>query len=125
MAPSTPLAASSYLHPLDKAENTDGRKRVVAQALAMGYEETTMVEYGLTWDRDVDPFGHGRIKGTALPPAFSAANQRVFESFAEHLGDSGYRDLMHGSSDGTVTAFARSWTTEFKRAVAYPDAVSW
>ena len=125
MARSVPLAASSYLHPLDKAENNDGRKRIVAQALALGYEEATMVEYGLTWDRDVDPFGHGRVKGIALPPAFSAANQRMFESFAGDLGESGFRDLMHGSSNGAITAFARSWTTEFRKAVSYPDAVSW
>jgi hypothetical protein len=64
----TRLAASSYLSPYSRAgapsthPNTDPYVELRSQALAkleaMGFDSATMVERGVVWAEDQDPFGH-------------------------------------------------------------------
>lgn len=68
---SSRLAQSAYLSPYSKvgASSTDAhpngvdpwvplRARALATLEAMGYEPKTMVEKGVQWAEDQDPFGH-------------------------------------------------------------------
>jgi hypothetical protein len=59
------LEASSYQSPYGGAAYAPLRKRIVETALSMGYDEATMVECGINWSDDHDPFQH--VKNSAYP----------------------------------------------------------
>lgn len=52
------LEASSYQAPGGGTVYAPLRKRMVDLALAMGYDEATMVECGVNWADDQDPVQH-------------------------------------------------------------------
>ena len=114
----TQLEASSYHAPGGGEAYKPLREAVVATATAMGYDTATMLEHGVVWADDQDPFAH--IKNHGYSPHISACNFRLFESFEEQLGDK-YEDLLKARGIGIII---RSFNLELRRPVSYPDSVS-
>ena len=113
-----PLEASSYFHPSGGSAYAPLREKVVAQATAMGYEVATMTEHGVAWADDQDPFGH--VGGATYVHLIFKCNFRVFESFAKALKHK-YEGLFRATDVGVLT---KTYATDLKRQVTYPDAVS-
>jgi hypothetical protein len=111
------LEASSYHAPGGGELYKPLREKIVKQALEQGYDETTMLEHGVTWADDQDPWGH--IMNAGYPHYVSACNFRLFESFEEHLKDK-FQDLMKVRGIGVIV---KSSTLDIKRPVSYPDSV--
>ena len=114
-----PLEASSYFHPSGGAVYAPLREKVVAQATAMGYDVPTMTEHGVVWADDQDPFGH--VGGATYIHLLFKCNFRLFESFAKTLKHK-YEGLFRATEVGVMT---KTYATDLKRQVTYPDCVSW
>lgn len=113
----TQLEASSYHAPGGGDLYKPLREKLVSQALAQGYDEPTMMEHGVVWADDQDPWGH--IMNAGFPHYASACNFRLFESFEEHLKDK-FQDLMKVRGIGVIV---KTSTLDIKRPVSYPDSV--
>jgi len=113
----SPLDASSYHHPDGGKVYAPLRAAVIKTATDMGYDVATMSEHGVVWADDQDPFGH--VLGAAYPHWGAVTNFRLFESFAEQLGNK-YDDLFKARGIGVMT---KSYETNLKRPVSYPDSV--
>jgi len=113
------LEASSYHAPGGGEVYRPLREAIVQQALAMGYDEPSMLEHAVTWADDQDPWGH--IANASFPHYTSACNFRLFESFEEHLKADAFADLMAPRRIGVVV---KTTTLDIKRPVTYPDSVS-
>ena len=113
----TPLEASSYNSPGGGEAYALLRKKVIENAIAMGYSAESMVECGIRWEDDQDPFGH--VAGPAYPRFVGICNLRVIESFAEWLKGK-YEDLVKARGIGIM---AKAYTVEVKRPAMYPDSV--
>ncbi|KAH8645582.1 hypothetical protein BGZ60DRAFT_392540 [Tricladium varicosporioides] len=111
------LEASSYQGPDRGLAYEFLRKNVVETALAMGYDKQTMVECGVSWSDDHDPFKH--VKNAAYPHYVNQCNFRVFESFEEQLGER-FEDLMNTRHIGVMV---KTYTINLKRPVKYPDSL--
>ncbi|KAJ8127450.1 hypothetical protein O1611_g6185 [Lasiodiplodia mahajangana] len=111
------LEASSYHEPGGGELYKPLREKVVSQALEQGYDQATMMEHGVVWADDQDPWGH--IMNAGFPHYVSACNFRFFESFEEHLKDK-FRDLMKVRGIGVIV---KSTTLDIKRPVSYPDSI--
>ncbi|MCJ1356674.1 MAG: hypothetical protein MMC33_006669 [Icmadophila ericetorum] len=120
MAPAqfkTPLEASSCNSPSGGEAYAPLRKRIIENAIAMGYNAESMVECGVRWEDDQDPFGH--VAGPAYPRYVGICNLRVIESFAEWLKDK-YDDMVNARGIGIL---AKAYTVDVKRPVTYPDSL--
>ncbi|KAI0160028.1 hypothetical protein GGR52DRAFT_564028 [Hypoxylon sp. FL1284] len=125
------LAESSYLSPYshtgtpaaDHAGEPDPYKPLRAQALAkleaMGYDPATMVERGVVWAEDQDPFGH--VKQSQYTQFFGTCFHRVMESYDQYLIEQEYDDMIHAR---TVIPVVRKYELSLRRQVKYPDSVS-
>lgn len=111
------LEASSYHAPGGGELYKPLREKIVSEALAQGYDEATMMEHGVVWADDQDPWGH--IMNAGFPHYTSACNFRLFESFEEHLKDK-FQDLMKVRGIGVIV---KTTTLDIKRPVSYPDSV--
>lgn len=111
------LEASSYQSPGGGSAYAPLRKNVIETALAMGYDLATMVECGVNWSDDHDPFKH--VKNAAYPHYVNACNFRVFQSFETQLKDK-FQDLMNTRGIGVIV---KSYTIDLKRPVKFPDSV--
>ncbi|RYP08102.1 hypothetical protein DL764_002085 [Monosporascus ibericus] len=120
MAPAkfkTQLEASSYHAPGGGELYKPLREKIVRQALEQGYHEASMMEHGVVWADDQDPWGH--IMNAGFPHYASACNFRLFESFEEHLKDK-FQDLMKARGIGVIV---KTTTLDIKRPVSYPDSI--
>ncbi|KAI1256612.1 hypothetical protein MGN70_001736 [Eutypa lata] len=113
----TQLEASSYHAPGGGELYKPLREKIVKQAIEQGYDEATMMEHGVVWADDQDPWGH--IMNAGFPHYASACNFRLFESFEEHLKDK-FQDLMKVRGIGVIV---KSSTIDIKRPVSYPDSI--
>ncbi|KAJ8123483.1 hypothetical protein ONZ43_g582 [Nemania bipapillata] len=111
------LEASSYLAPGGGQLYSPLREKIVSQALSQGYDQGSMMEHGVVWADDQDPWGH--IMNAKFPHCVSASNFRFFESFEEHLKDK-FQDLMKVRGIGVIV---KSSTLDIKRPVSYPDSI--
>ncbi|GAP93056.1 putative protein [Rosellinia necatrix] len=111
------LEASSYHTPGGGEVYKPLREKIVSQALAQGYDESTMMEHGVSWADDQDPWGH--IMNAGYPHFASASNFRLFESFEEHLKEK-FQDLMKVRGIGVIV---KTTTLDIKRPVSYPDSI--
>jgi acyl-CoA thioesterase FadM len=111
------LDASSYQAPGGGELYAPLRKNIVETAVAMGYDRATMLEYGVNWSDDQDPFGH--VKNHAYGHFTSACNVRVFHSFEAQLKDK-FEDMMTARGIGLLV---RSTTSRLMRPVKFPDSV--
>ncbi|KAK8042248.1 hypothetical protein PG993_006771 [Apiospora rasikravindrae] len=125
------LAQSAYLSPYsragaspaDHAGDSDPYKPLRARALAtleaMGYDPATMVERGVVWAEDQDPFGH--VMQSQYMHFLGTCFHRVMESYDEHLTKQEYDDMIHAR---TVMPVVRKYELDIRRQVKYPDSVS-
>lgn len=86
----------------------------------MGYDPETMVERGVLWAEDQDPFNH--VMHTQYMHFLGTCFHRVMESYAEYMTEGEYEDMITGKSTVPV---ARKYELDIRRHVKYPDAVSY
>lgn len=122
------LAQSAYNSPYTRAgaptphPNTDPYAPLRAKALAtlerMGYDPQTMVERGVVWAEDQDPFGH--VMQSQYMHFLGICFHRVMESYDEFLSEKEYNDMVLAK---TVVPVVRKYELDIRRQVKYPDAV--
>ncbi|KAI3390884.1 hypothetical protein diail_8445 [Diaporthe ilicicola] len=87
---------------------------------AMGYDPSTMVERGVVWAEDQDPFGH--VMHSQYMHFLGACFHRFMESYSEILSEQEYDDMIHAR---TVVPVIRKYELEIRRQTKYPDSVCW
>lgn len=123
------LQASEYLSPYFRTgapgiapSGRDGyadlRAKGITTLESMGFESQTMVERGVTWAEDQDPFGH--VMHSQFVHFFGLCWQRVMESYGEFLSDQDYGDMITAK---TVIPVVSEYKIQIKRQVRYPDSV--
>jgi acyl-CoA thioesterase FadM len=122
------LAESAYNSPYARAgaptphPNTDPyaplRAKAIATLEAMGYDPQTMVERGIVWAEDQDPFGH--VMQSQYMNFLGTCFHRVMESYDEFLDEKEYNDMILAK---TVVPVVRRYELDIRRQVKYPDAV--
>jgi hypothetical protein len=111
------LEASSYQSP-----DLDGpfhhlRQKVVQAMVDQGIERSTLVEHGVSWAEDQDPFGH--VMGQTYPHVISKTFTRLLESFQEVLKDK-FSELVAGRGISVMTNRCNLTAIQM---VKYPDLV--
>ncbi|KAF9871771.1 hypothetical protein CkaCkLH20_10705 [Colletotrichum karsti] len=114
---SSRLEASSYHAPGGGPAYTALREKLVKQIIEQGYDADTMLEHGVVWADDQDPFGH--VMGVAYSRFAAACNFRVVESFEAQLGDK-VDDFINAKNVGMIV---KEYTVDMKRQVSYPDSI--
>lgn len=124
----TRLAQSGYLSPYSHAgapkphPNTDVYAALRATALAsleaMGFDPSTMVERGVVWAEDQDPFGH--VMHSQYMHFLGTCFHRFMESYDEILSEQEYEDMINAK---TVVPAIRRYELDIRRQVKYPDSV--
>ncbi|KAJ7084051.1 hypothetical protein B0H15DRAFT_849908 [Mycena belliarum] len=122
------LAESAYNSPYSRAgaptphPNTDPYAPLRAKALAtleaMGYDPQTMVERGIVWAEDQDPFGH--VMQSQYMTFLGTCFHRVMESYDEFLSEEEYNDMILAKS---VVPVLRRYQLDIRRQVKYPDTL--
>ncbi|CZR47884.1 uncharacterized protein FPRO_13551 [Fusarium proliferatum ET1] len=126
-----PLKATEYFSPYHRSgapkssqipDQDDPYAKLRAKALtvleAQGFEAKTMVERGVTWAEDQDPFGH--VAHSQYLHFFGICWQRVMESYDEFLSKQEYEDMIKGK---TVIPVVHKYEILLKRQVRYPDSL--
>jgi acyl-CoA thioesterase FadM len=123
------LAESAYNSPYARMgaptphPNSDPYAPLRSKALitleSMGYDPQTMVERGVFWAEDQDPFGH--VMQSQFMQFLGTCFHRVMESYDEFLSDAEYNDMVLAK---TVIPVVRKYELSIRRQVMYPDAVS-
>lgn len=112
------LESSSYQSPDGGSAYAPLRKKAIEEAVAMGYNPATMVECGVTWSDDHDPFQH--VKNAAYVHYVNQCVFREFQSFEPYLGKEKFQDMLKVRGIGPVV---KNYTANFKRPVKFPDSV--
>ncbi|KAF2116792.1 hypothetical protein BDV96DRAFT_645199 [Lophiotrema nucula] len=112
-----PLSASSNLHPTAPTPYTALRSAAVEAAVAQGYDFDSLTEIPVDWSADQDPNAH--VSNPVYARYASAGNMRLFESFAEALGDR-FVGMVRGKGVGPVL---KGYQYDLKRMCSYPDSV--
>jgi acyl-CoA thioesterase FadM len=86
----------------------------------MGYAPETMVERGVLWAEDQDPFGH--VMQSQYMQYLGVCFHRVMESYDEFLSEEEYNGMNKAQ---TVVPVVRKYELDIRRQVMYPDTVSW
>ncbi|KAJ8118008.1 hypothetical protein ONZ43_g4082 [Nemania bipapillata] len=125
---SSSLAESAYDSPYSRSgapaphPNGDPYAPLRAKALsileAMGYDPETMIERGVLWADDQDPFGH--VKQSKFMHFLGLGFHRTMESCHGFLTDQEYDDMTHGK---TVIPAIRRVELDIRRQVKYPDSL--
>jgi hypothetical protein len=122
------LAESAYNSPYSHAgapgphPNTNPyaalRGRALSTLEAMGFDPETMVERGVLWAEDQDPFGH--VMQSQYMHFLGTCFHRVMESYDGFLGRQEYEDMIQARS---VVPAIRRYDLDIRRQVKYPDSV--
>ncbi|KAI0102568.1 hypothetical protein GGR51DRAFT_287077 [Nemania sp. FL0031] len=122
------LAQSAYNSPYSRAgaptphPNSDPystlRSRALATLEAMGYDPTTMVEHGVDWAEDQDPYGH--VKHSQYMRWAGSCLYRIREAYGEWLSQQEIEDLIKGKN---VIVVVGKYEMDIRRQVKYPDSV--
>ncbi|RAL58786.1 hypothetical protein DID88_009199 [Monilinia fructigena] len=115
---SSALDSSSYQSPDGGSAYAPLRKKVIDAAIAMGYDAATMVECGVSWSDDHDPFQH--VKNAAYVHYVNQCKFREFQSFEPYLGKEKFQDMLNLRHMGPVV---KTYTIDLKRPVKFPDAL--
>lgn len=123
------LAESAYNSPYSHEgapkphPNTDPyallRTKALSTLEAMGYDPQTMVERGVVWAEDQDPFGH--VMHSQYMHFLGICFHRVMESYDEYLSQEEYNDMVLAKR---VSPVIHKYELSIKRQVKYPDSVS-
>ncbi|KAI1474390.1 hypothetical protein K445DRAFT_54534 [Daldinia sp. EC12] len=122
------LAESAYLSPYSSAgapgPHPTGdpyaslRSQAISTLEAMGYDPKTMVERGVVWAEDQDPFGH--VMHSQYMHFFGQCFYRVMESYDEFLSEQEYNDMITAK---TIIPVIRRYNMDIRRQVKYPDSL--
>ncbi|KAI9704559.1 MAG: hypothetical protein M1820_005472 [Bogoriella megaspora] len=122
------LADSAYYSPYSQAgapaAHPNGnpyaplRARALATLEAMGYDPKTMVERGVVWAEDQDPFGH--VMHSQYMHFLGTCFHRVMESYDEYLTEQEYDDMIHARK---VVPVIKKYELDIKRQVKFPDSL--
>ncbi|KAH5277194.1 hypothetical protein HBI70_095310 [Parastagonospora nodorum] len=122
------LADSAYNSPYSHAgapsphPNTDPYAPLRTKALAtlegMGYDPKTMVERGVLWAEDQDPFGH--VMNSRYMQFLGTVIYRVMECYDQYLNEEEYEGMITAK---TVIPVVRKYELAILRQVKYPDAL--
>ncbi|KAF2180758.1 hypothetical protein K469DRAFT_672177 [Zopfia rhizophila CBS 207.26] len=116
---SSPLEASSYYHPTSPSSTyTSLRESAVQTAVNMGYDHSSLTECPVDWSADQDANQH--VTNAAYARFISIANLRLFETFADALGNEKMRGMFAGKGVGPVT---KGYDYQILRQAAYPDSM--
>lgn len=128
---SKPLEASQYFSPYTRSgapgvsistEVADPyaplRKKALETLEAMGFDPVTMVERGVAWAEDQDPFGH--VMHSQYQHYFGLCWQRSMEFYGAFLTEQEYRDMLSGKG---IIPVLGGYEIRFKRQVTHPDVV--
>ncbi|KAI0199279.1 hypothetical protein F4808DRAFT_471782 [Astrocystis sublimbata] len=94
------------------------RRSALCTLEAMGYDPKTMVERGVIWAEDQDPFGH--VTQAQYMHFFGNCFHRVMEGYDEFLSQKEYDDMIKARS---VIPAIRKYEISIKRQVIYPDSL--
>ncbi|KAI1081987.1 hypothetical protein F5B20DRAFT_588098 [Whalleya microplaca] len=94
------------------------RARALSTLAEMGYDPNTMIERGVLWAEDQDPFGH--VKQSRFMHFLGIGFHRTMESYDEYLSEQEYNDMIHAKS---VIPVVRKYDLEIRRQVKYPDSL--
>ncbi|KAH9988514.1 hypothetical protein F4779DRAFT_638380 [Xylariaceae sp. FL0662B] len=109
-APSSPHPTGDPYAPL--------RARALSTLAEMGYDSNTMIERGVLWAEDQDPFGH--VKQSRFMHFSGIGFHRTMESWDEYLSRQEYDDMIHSKS---VMPVVRNYELQIRRQVKYPDSL--
>ncbi|KAF4465881.1 hypothetical protein FALBO_7274 [Fusarium albosuccineum] len=117
------LAKSAYNSPLSRiGANNDSYAALRASALetltGMGFDPETMIEHGVAWADDQDPFGH--VKQSKYMEFVGTCLHRVTESYAKYLSKEEYTAMITGKG---VIPVLKKYETDIRRQVKYPDTI--
>lgn len=84
----------------------------------MRYDFLTMVERGVVWAEDHDPFGH--VMQSHFMAFLGTCFHRVMESYDEFLSEDEYNDMILAK---TIVPVVRKYELEIRRQVVYPGSV--
>ncbi|KAM5343726.1 hypothetical protein ACJ41O_012263 [Fusarium nematophilum] len=84
----------------------------------MGFDPKTMVEHGVVWAEDQDPFGH--VTQSKYMQFLGTCFHRVMESYDEFLSEDEYRQMILGKG---VIPVVKRYELDIKRQVKYPDSL--
>lgn len=125
---SSRLAQSAYNSPYSRAgaptphPNCDPyevlRSRALATLEAMGYDPKTMVEHGVVWAEDQDPYGH--VMHSQYMHWAGSCLYRIMEGYDEWLSDQECADMIQGK---TLMIVVKKYELDIRRQVKYPDSV--
>ncbi|KAH6676796.1 hypothetical protein B0J14DRAFT_537549 [Halenospora varia] len=111
------LEASSYQTPGGGSSYAPLRENTIKTLIQMGYDKSTMIERGITWSDDHDPFGH--VKNHAFLEFFTACGVRVFFSFEEHLKEK-FEDFITAKG---ISCLVKTATLKILKPVKFPDSL--
>ncbi|KAI0972418.1 hypothetical protein F4678DRAFT_430223 [Xylaria arbuscula] len=94
------------------------RRSALDKLEAMGYDPRTMVERGIIWAEDQDPFGH--VTQAQYMHFFGNCFHRVMESYDEFLSQREYDDMINAKS---VIPAVQKYEISIRRQVIYPDSL--
>ncbi|KAI1855504.1 hypothetical protein JX266_000369 [Neoarthrinium moseri] len=94
------------------------RGRALSTLEAMGFDPETMVERGVLWAEDQDPFGH--VTQSQYMHFIGTCFHRVMESYDEFLTEKEYDDMIKARS---VIPAVRKYNLDIRRQVQYPDSL--
>ncbi|KAF4468630.1 hypothetical protein FALBO_4479, partial [Fusarium albosuccineum] len=122
------LARSSYNSPFSRSgaptphpnadPYADLRAKALTTLIAMGFDPKTMVEHGVVWAEDQDPFGH--VTQSRYMQFLGTCFHRVMESYDEYLTEEEYNQMILGKS---IIPVVKKYELDIKRQVKYPDAL--
>lgn len=125
---STNLAKSAYNSPYSHLGSPSSkphddpyialRAKALATLESMGYAPDTMVERGVLWAEDQDPFGH--VMQSQYMHFLGTCFHRVMESYDEFLNEEEYNAMIQAKS---VAPMVHKYELAIKRQVKYPDSV--
>ncbi|KAI1203667.1 hypothetical protein F5X97DRAFT_283794 [Nemania serpens] len=125
---SSRLAQSAYNSPYSRAgaptphPNCDPyevlRSRALATLEAMGYDPKTMVEHGVVWAEDQDPYGH--VMHSQYMHWAGSCLYRIMEGYDEWLSDQECADMIQGK---TLMIVVKKYELDIRRQVKYPDSI--
>ncbi|KAI0169759.1 hypothetical protein GGR52DRAFT_573817 [Hypoxylon sp. FL1284] len=94
------------------------RARALSTLGEMGYDPTTMIERGVLWAEDQDPFGH--VKQSKFMHFLGIGFHRTMESYDAYLSEQEYDDMIHSRS---IIPTIRKYELTIRRQVKYPDSL--
>ncbi|KAF4953810.1 hypothetical protein FSARC_12309 [Fusarium sarcochroum] len=94
------------------------RANALRTLVEMGFDPKTMVEHGIVWAEDQDPFGH--VTQSRYMQFLGTCFNRVMESYDGYLNEEEYQQMITGK---TVIPVVKKYKLDIKRQVRYPDAL--